>query len=108
MKKDQITSYKFSDNKNVPDKCPDIFGDKSPIEFLNERYSGGMQFGLDNLLKSGVYRIHGWAFDFSPLLKRFLAKQHDQWNEYYAPNKTGLRKAVYERIDEIIEIDKKD
>lgn len=83
--------------------------EKKPIienakEFLKRKFSGGYAFGLDNLLRSGVYKEMGYVFNFQGHLKKYLYKQYGQWSEAYAPNKTMLRKSVYGRIDRIIEI----
>ena len=41
-------------------------------------------------------------YDFKPFLKRILVKQYGTWSEYFAPNKTKLRKCLYGRIDEMV------
>lgn len=77
---------------------------ENPIEFLNKHYHGGYSGAIHNLLNYGVYKLMGYRYDFKPYLKRFVYKQYGNWTEAYAPNKTKLRKAVYGRIDEIVEI----
>lgn len=76
----------------------------NPKEFLKSKYTNGFNFGIDNLQKSGIYRLRGWAYNFRPYLKKYVVKQYDQWHEYYAPNKTSLRTILYGRIDKIQEI----
>jgi hypothetical protein len=71
--------------------------------FLNSKYDKGCIFGLDDLKSEGVFRLAGWCFDFRPYLTRYLVKQHGQWAEAYAPNRTLLRRATYGRIDEIVQ-----
>lgn len=78
----------------------------NPKEFLKSKYTKGCIFGIDNLQKNGIYRIMGWAYNFRPYLKRYVVKQYDQWQEYYAPNKTSLRATIYGKIDIIQEITK--
>lgn len=73
-----------------------------PKSFLRERYSGKFMFGLDDLKKSGMYRLMGWQYDFRPFLKRYLVKQYGSWYECYAPNRTLLRASTYGRIQEIL------
>jgi len=77
---------------------------ENPLEFVKNKFSGGYQFGKDNLLRYGTYKLLGYAYNFKPLLKKYLYKQYGQWTEAYAPNKTLLRKSVYGRIDKIIEL----
>ena len=98
----EIFAYKFS-NTALSNK-PDILKGLTPIEFLETKYQRGCIFGLDNLQRSGRYRLMGWCYDFSPFLKKYLVKQYDSWQEYYAPNKTLLRNSIYGSIGEIVEI----
>ncbi len=57
----------------------------------------------------GSYRhsipVMGWMFDFADVLKTYLVKRYGQWNEYRAFDKTALRKALFGRIDRIVEIE---
>lgn len=77
---------------------------ENPEQFLKEKFNGGCNFGTENLMRYGVYKLMGWAYDFKPFLKSFLYKQNGEWTEIYAPNKTLLRKSIYGRIDKIVEI----
>lgn len=61
-------------------------------------------FGMDHLLKDGVYLLNGWCFDFRSSLRSFVVKQNDEWKEYYAPNKTLLRKVLGGKIQKVLEI----
>jgi hypothetical protein len=72
-------------------------------EFLKKAY---VRFytNNDNLIKYGRYKSLGYIFDFRPLLKKYLFKQYGNWTEAYAPNKSALRKAIYGKIDKIIEL----
>ncbi len=97
---EDVKAHQFS--SDAP--CPEILHGKSPWEFLKEKYQRGCIFGLDNLQRSGVYRLNGWSFDFKPYMKQFLVKQYDSWQEYYAPNKTILRNSIYGVIQRIVEI----
>jgi hypothetical protein len=96
----KIQMWKFS---NTATENPTMSID-NPKEFLKTKYTNGCVFGIDNLQKNGVFRLMGWAYDFRPYLKRYVVKQYDQWQEYYAPNKTSLRAILYGRIDKIQEI----
>lgn len=50
--------------------------------------------------------LMGWMFSFYDYMSRYLVRQYDQWTEYYAPDRTSLRKALYGRIQEIHELPK--
>jgi len=53
---------------------------------------------------NGAVPLMGYRFDFSDVIHTYLVKQYGQWREYYAPDKTSLRKTIYGRIQKIIEI----
>lgn len=97
-----VQAYKFSDTARS--ECPDLLGSTTPQEFLKARYIRGCVFGLDHLMNNGRYHLYGWSFDFRPYLKRVLVKQYGGWQEYYAPNKAALRKCLYGRIQEMVEL----
>lgn len=48
--------------------------------------------------------LSDWRFDFSDVLKTYLVKQYDSYQEYKAIDKTSLRTILYGRIERIIEI----
>lgn len=48
--------------------------------------------------------LSDWRFDFSDVLKTYLVKQYDSYQEYKAIDKTSLRTMLYGRIERIIEI----
>ena len=50
--------------------------------------------------------VMGYRFDFFDVLKKYLVKQYGQWAEYYAPDRTSLRKHLYGRTKQIVEIPK--
>lgn len=56
----------------------------------------------------GVYKLAGWAFDFTEFMKRFIVRTYDTWQTEYAFNKTNIRSNVYTRtgVQEIHEIPK--
>lgn len=106
MKKLKLRFYKFS--PSATEIAPDILRGGTPEQFLKGKYTRGCIFGLDLLQRAGIYQLSGWEYNFRPCLKRFLVKQYGSWSEYYAPNKTALRGSLYNRIEEIVEIPKKD
>ena len=50
--------------------------------------------------------VMGYRFDFFDVLKKYLVNQYGQWAEYYAPDRTSLRKHLCGRINQIVEIPK--
>lgn len=76
----------------------------NPKAFLETKYENRYDFGASELLRTGRFKLSGWSYDFRKHLKRYLVKQYGQWTEFYAPNRTLLRKAVYGRIDELVEL----
>ncbi len=48
--------------------------------------------------------LRGWRFDFSDILKTFVVKQYEHYQEYRAIDKTSLRAILFGRVDKIIEI----
>ena len=93
-----VSAWKFSETAKDKPELPDA------KEFIKDKYSNAFAFGTNNLCRSGIFKLAGWAFDFRPLLRRFVYKQYNQWSEIYAPNKTTVRKVVYGRITKIQEI----
>lgn len=91
--------YKFVDY-DVPPATPEFFtGEK-----ILEKFKNGITFNYD-LFRHGFIKSGGWCYDFTDELRKFLVKQNGDWYEYYAPNKTLLRRGLYGRIEKIIEID---
>lgn len=50
--------------------------------------------------------LQGWMFVFTPILKRYLCKSYDMWEECFAPDKTSIR-TWYTKYSEIVEIPQK-
>lgn len=100
-----LSSYKFSSAPAVPSVAPDILNGRTPEQFLKEKYSNCVSFGLTELIGNGGYKIHGWRYDFTPYLKLYWAKDiHGTIHECYAPNKTLLRSGFGFTLAKIIEI----
>lgn len=76
----------------------------TPKEFLQKKYVSRYSFGNDSLQRSGVYLLGGWQFNFRPYMKKYLVKQYGDWKELWAPNKTLIRKALYGKIDKIVQL----
>lgn len=102
---ESVFAYRFAKHDRVPTERPDIFRGVTPEQFLDAKYQRALIFGLQNLQQTGWYRISGWSFDFTPYMKRFVVKQYDSWQEYWAPNKTLLRRSLYGRIEKIVAIE---
>ena len=45
----------------------------------------------------------GWRFDFSDVLKTYVVKQHGEYQEYRAIDRTSLRSMLHGKIDAILE-----
>ena len=99
----ELNARKFS--STALEEKPDILQGILPEDFLKSKYDTGIAFGLDNLHRIGHYLLMGWSYDFTPYMKQYLVKQYDSWQEYWAPNKTLLRKSLYGRIQKIVLID---
>lgn len=76
---------------------------ENPVEFLREKYKNRFNFGMENILKTGIFKLGGYAYDLRPWLSIYIVKQYGNWTQYYAPNKTTLRKIIYGRIEAIQE-----
>lgn len=76
----------------------DINWEYAKSKFINRVAS---QF---DLMFSGCVKSLGYEYDFRDELRKFLVKQYGHWQEYYAPNKTLLRKNLYGRIEQIVEL----
>lgn len=90
--------YKFV-NWEIGEKRGDI-----DFNYIKKEYNNKFGGAISNLLADGVLKLGGWAYDFRDELKKFLIKQYGVWREIYAPNKTLARKAIFGRIEQIIEI----
>lgn len=73
-------------------------------DYVKEIYTNKFHTHINNLMSLGAIKLMGYYYDCKPFLKKFVYKQYGQWTEAYAPNKTLLRKAIYGRIDNIVEI----
>lgn len=92
--------YKFSDGGNVPDTAPTM----TQEEIIN-KYTDLYKFWTQNLLSTWIFRLMWWAYDCRDFLNKYLVKQYWSYTEYYAPNKTTLRKVLYGNIEwNIIEL----
>ena len=71
---------------------------------LGNIFFKGCSFHLNEVSRTGYAKLMGYRYNLKPFLKKYLYKQYGQWNEYFAPNKTMLRRSVYGSIDKIIEL----
>lgn len=87
----------------------------SKVYRLREKLNKGKKLSRDekNWLAEAVNRnsffrsavpLRGYRFGFEDVLKTYVVKQYDSWQEYNAPDKTSLRSFIYGRIDKIAEI----
>ena len=61
-----------------------------------------------NATPTGIYLAAGWTYDFRDELRLFLVKEkYSGWREYYATNKTAIRKKLgSHNIIRIVELEK--
>ena len=59
---------------------------------------------LNNLQNSGYIKCMGYLYNIKPYLNKYVVKQYNSWQEYFAPNKTLLRKSIYGKIDKIVQV----
>ena len=89
----------------------------SKVYILREKLNNGGQMNreekdwLTRNVNSNTYfksavPLQGWRFDFSDVLRTFLVCQYGHWADYKATGKTGLRRYLYGRIDNIVELEK--
>jgi len=71
---------------------------------LNAIFNKGCNFFLNEVSRNGSAKLMGYRYDLKPFLNKYLCKQYGQWNEYFAPNKTMIRRSVYGNVDKIIEV----
>lgn len=58
------------------------------------------------IFSGGVIRLYGWAFDFTPHMKRYVVKLNGYgWQEYRGFDKTAIR-ASLSGVLEIVELEK--
>ncbi len=61
--------------------------------------------GLDVVLDDPIIKVGGWAFGVRPYLKKYWVKlEHYGIQEYYAINKTAIRKKLGSHVVKIIEV----
>lgn len=98
--------YQFTVHSNLPKGSP------QPQHKMFDLYNKVRQKGVKSLTReeknyittnlygifgaqSSVYKLGGFAVPFFEVLPRILVKiRHYGWKEYYAPDKTSLRKAI--------------
>lgn len=55
---------------------------------------------------NGCEKIGGCIINYRKILKRYVFKSHDRWQECYSVNKTSIRKN-YSGVTEIVELKSK-
>lgn len=98
----EVAKYKFNPEASSEGTYFDTVTDMNA--FITKVLGSCANFGFNQILSEGNFKYMGWIYDLRPYLKKYWVKQHGSIQEYYAPNKTILRKAVYGRIDKIVEV----
>lgn len=101
-----ITFWKYQ--KSGTEKPPPILTNTTPEDFLNGKYNIRYNDKVDDLLLAGIYREDGWAFDFTPWLKRYRVNVNGAWLSYlyWAPSEKELQLAFVHSIEETEEVEK--
>lgn len=98
-----IYTYKF--NKDSKMELSEL--SSSRLWEIKTKLESGVKLTLDEkvwlnekcntsgFVPRGVAALMGWAFDFSDHLKRYVYLQYGRWQEYWAVDKTSLRKGTY-------------
>jgi hypothetical protein len=98
-----IYTYKF--NKDSKAELSDLRDSK--LWEIKTKLESGVKLSLDEkvwlnekcniacLTPRGTAALMGWAFDFSDYLTRYVYLQYGEWREYWAVDKTSLRKTIY-------------
>lgn len=71
---------------------------------LVNMFESGHHFSLSDVMNYGYIKIMGYLYNVSPFLRQYIVKTDYGIYEYYAPNKTLLRKAMTGHIYYIKEI----
>lgn len=98
----QVKAIAFNERAISDNIKKDI--EQNPLGFLTKTLSNRFNFGVDNIMQTGIYRELAWAYDLRPFLRKFVYKQYGSWREIYALNKTNVRKLVGGKIAQIVEI----
>ena len=89
----------------------------SKVYLLREKLNRGERMSRDEkdwlcqAVNSNTYfrtavPLMGYRFDFFDVLNKYLVNQYGHWAEYYAPDRTSLRKSLVGQIHQIVSIDK--
>ena len=78
--------YRFTATDNVA--APEVYND----DYILSKFEKNQIIFNYDLIRYGYLKSGGWLYDFTDILKRYVVKQEGHWGEYYAPNKTLLRK----------------
>lgn len=110
----KIRTWKF----NPDAKCSLEDLSDSRVYSIKTKLESGVRLSLDENLwlterantstcvPRGCVALMGWSFDFSDYLRRYVYFQYGSWQEWYAPNKTTLRKSFTggSQIKHILEV----
>lgn len=105
--------YQFAFHENVSSTKPNYPRKDALMKKLNEGVPLTRQekddlvdsfYGTFGQRHGATIRYAGWIWDFRPFTKTYLVKQYGGWQEYQAFDKTSLRKALYGRIEAIVEV----
>ena len=89
-----------------PRSLEEVMRDKIPSAMLEYDNGNKKPFrDLEIVTREDFYKIGGWMFDLKPYLKRYWVKEkYYGIQEYFAVNKTAIRKELKSRCIKIIEV----
>ena len=103
MKKKEIKLYKWAVDSNA--RLEDVLhGSRAGL--LKNKLDAGEKLSdtewvwlterinTPAFVSKGCVSVLGWCFDFRAWVKVYVVKRYGQWEEWYAPNKTILRKSM--------------
>ena len=74
------------------------------FEYIKKFFNNKGGSTAHEVMTTGCVKFLGWKYVFHDELKKYVVKQYGSWHEYFAPNKTLLRKALYGRVERIVQI----
>lgn len=109
-----VYTYKFNKDSHV--ELSNLRDSK--LWEIKTKLESGVKLSLDEkvwlnekcntscLTPRGTAGLMGWVFDFSDYLTRYVFLQYGSWQEWWAVDKTSLRKGIYggSQIKYILEV----
>lgn len=103
-----ISIYPFNENgkKFVEEIRCYLNTNEKLTERINNIFDNGCHSQFHDVSNNGCEKIGGCIINYRKILKRYVFKSHDRWQECYSINKTSIRKN-YSGVTEIVELKSK-